>query len=103
MGDFYVYSNSPAAMRRVIDAHSGRRPSLAKSLDFVYMRTLYPAGDKDEDGFIFRSDAFIRALVGPRIRIAEKRRIEAVTSMEMIKNAPCCTCMRTGSGRAHTG
>lgn len=87
MGDFYVYSNSPAAMRRIIDTHGGRRSSLAKSLDFVYMRTLYPAGDEDEDGFIFLSDAFIRALVGPRIRIGEKRRIEALTSMEMIKNA----------------
>lgn len=87
MGDFYVYSNSPAGMRRIIDTHGGQRPSLANSLDFVYMRTLYPAGDKDEDGFMFLSDAFIRALVGPRIRIGEKRRIEALTSMEMIKNA----------------
>ncbi len=74
-------------MRRVIDTWKGKRPALAKSLDFVYMRTLYPLGDKTEDGFIFLSDAWLRFLTGPRLRIGQKRRIETVTSLEMIKNA----------------
>jgi hypothetical protein len=87
LGEFYVYSNSPAAIRRIIDTHAGRRPALARSLDFVYMRTLYPLGAKEEDGFVFLSDPFIRTLCGPRLRIAEKRRIEAVTSLELIRNA----------------
>ena len=87
VGEFYIYSNSPAGIRRTIDTQLGKRTSLAKSLDFVYIRTMYPVADKKEDGFVFLSDAFIRALTGPRLRIAEKRRVEAVTSMEMIKNA----------------
>ncbi len=87
IGDYYVYSNSPAAIRRIIDAKQGRRPSLAKSLDFVYMRKLYPLGEKNEDGFIFFSDPWLRMLTGPALRISEKRRIETVTSLEMVKNA----------------
>jgi len=87
LDEFCVYSNSPIAVRRIIDAYHGRRPSLAKSLDFVYMRTVYPLGAREEDGFVFLSDPFIRAIVGPRIRVAEKRRLEVLTSLEMMKNA----------------
>jgi len=87
LDDYFLYSNSPAGIRRAIDAYKGKRASMAKSLDFSYIRTLYPLGDTEEDGFIFLSDPFIRSLVGPRIRIAEKRRIEAVTSLEIVKNA----------------
>ena len=87
LGEYFIYSNSPVAIRRSIDAHAGKVPSLAKSLDFAYIRTLYPLGDKQEDGFVFLSDPFIRSVVGPRTRIAEKRRIETVTSLEMMKNA----------------
>ena len=87
LGDYFLYSNSPVAIRRSIDAHKGKGTSIAQSLDFAYIRTLYPLGAEEEDGFIFLSDPFIRALVGPRIRIAEKRRLEAITSMELVKNA----------------
>ncbi len=85
--DYVVYANSPMAMKRIIDTFKGKLPSLAKSKDFVYMRKLYPQADKTEDGFIFLSDPWLRYMVGPRLRIAEKRRIEAMTSLEMIKNA----------------
>ncbi len=87
LDDYVLYSNSPTAIRRAIDAYNGKRTSMAKSLDFDYIRTLYPLGDKEEDGLIFLSDPFIRSLVGPRTRIAEKRRIEAITSLEIVKNA----------------
>jgi hypothetical protein len=87
LDDYFIYSNSPAAIRRAIDAYKGKLPSMAKALDFAYIRTLYPLGDKEEDGFLFLSDPFIRLLVGPRTRIAEKRRIETVTSLEIVKNA----------------
>ncbi|HUU03143.1 MAG TPA: hypothetical protein VM425_17045 [Myxococcota bacterium] len=87
LGDYYVYSNSSTAIRSIIDAKQGRRPALAKSLDFIYMRTLYPLGKKNEDGLIFLSDPWLRMLTGPALRISEKRRIETVTSLEMAKNA----------------
>jgi hypothetical protein len=87
LDDYFLYSNSPAAIRRVIDTYKDKRASMAKSLDFSYIRTLYPLGDKEENGLIFLSDPFIRSLVGPGTRIAEKRRIEAITSLEIVKNA----------------
>jgi hypothetical protein len=83
---YYVYSNNPTAIRRIIDRYQTKKGTLAKSLDFVYMRKLYPL-DQKEDGFIFLSDAWLRFLSSPFLRINEKRRLEAVTTMQMVKNA----------------
>jgi hypothetical protein len=87
LNPYYVYSNSEAAIRRIIESHKGKRPSLLTARDFIYLRTLYPLGAPQEDGFIFLSDAFLRALSGPELRIGEKRRLETITTLEMIKNA----------------
>src|SRR5262249_25957109 len=67
--------------------HQKKRTCLADGLDFRYMRTIFPVADKEEDGFVFLSDSFIRQLVGPASRIKEKRRLEALTSMSMVTNA----------------
>src|SRR5207247_849671 len=56
--DVVVCSNSPAALRRVLDTKRGRRPPLADEPDFQYLRTIYPAGDEREDGFVCLSGAF---------------------------------------------
>lgn len=95
-GQFVVYSNSPVALRRVIDAHQGRLKALADSLDFQYMRTVFRLEDEREDGFAFLSDAFIRQLVGPASKIKEKRRLEALTSLGMVTNAALFTAWETG-------
>ncbi len=87
LADTYVYSNSPAAIRRIIDTEKGKVPSLKSSQDFVYMRSLYPLGDAKEDGFIFLSDAWLRYMTGPALRIGQKRRLETLTSMQIVKNA----------------
>jgi hypothetical protein len=94
--DFVVYSNSPAGLRRVLDAHKGKIKALADSLDFQYMRTIFRAGDKDEDGFVFLSDPFIRQLVGPASKIKEKRRLEALASMYMLNEGALYTAWTTG-------
>ena len=96
LGQFVVYSNSPVALRRVIDAHQGRLRALADSLDFQYMRTVFRLEDEREDGFAFLSDAFIRQLVGPVSKIKEKRRLEALTSLGMVTNAALFTAWETG-------
>src|SRR5205823_5833840 len=57
--DYVVYSNSPAGLRRVLDAHKGKGKRLADARDFQYMRTVFRSDDRDEDGFLFLSDAFI--------------------------------------------
>jgi hypothetical protein len=85
--DFVIYANSPAGIRRIIDTRQGLTASLADSADFRYMRTVFPLNDKDEEGFFFLSDAFIRRLVGPASRIKERRRLEALTSLQMLTNA----------------
>jgi hypothetical protein len=70
-----VLSNSLPALRRVLDTMGGKRRSLAKSPDFQYMRTAFVRDEKEEDGFVFLSDDFIRSLVGPALRIKAMRRL----------------------------
>ncbi len=87
LGEYAVYANSRKALVRIIEAARGKRPSLKAALDFAYMRSLFPLGASEEDGFLFLSDPFLRAITGPRLRIAEKRRLETLTTLEMVKNA----------------
>src|SRR5262249_55498445 len=94
--DYIVYSNSAVALRRVLDTRAGRRPALAASLDFRYMRTVFHRDDKSEDGFAFLSDAFIRQLVGPESKIKERRRLEALTSLHMLTHGALFAGWQTG-------
>ncbi|HMC90165.1 MAG TPA: hypothetical protein VKI17_11485, partial [Gemmataceae bacterium] len=96
LGDFVIYANSPTGLRRVLDAQHGRLPALADALDFQYMRTVFRLEDKQEDGFAFLSDAFIRQLVGPAGKIKEKRRLEALTSLSMVTNAALFAAWESG-------
>lgn len=92
---YVVYSNSPVGLRRVIDTLNGEK-SLWQSLDFQYMRTVFKADDKEEDGFAFLSDAFIRQLVGPASKIKEMRRLEAMTSLSMLTHGALFHAWETG-------
>lgn len=94
--EYVLYSNSPVGIRRVIDTAKGKGKSLAESLDFQYMRTVFRLEDPLEDGFLFVSDPFLRNLVGPALRIKERRRLEAITSLYMINNGALYTAWETG-------
>src|SRR5262249_22451041 len=94
--EFVVYSNSSVGLRRVLDAQRGKLTSLWDSLDFQYMRTVFRADDKEEDGFAFLSDAFIRQLVGPASKIKEMRRLEALPSLSMLTHGALFTAWETG-------
>ncbi len=96
VGDVVIYANSPVGLRRVLDAHQGRIKRLADSLDFQYVRTIFRYDDKEEDGFAFLSDAFIRNLVGPGSKIKERRRLEALVSLHMLTHAALYTAWETG-------
>jgi hypothetical protein len=96
LGDFAIYSNSPAGVRRIIDAQRKEGRCLADSSDFRYMRTVFPLDDAKEEGFVFLPDAFIRQLTGPASRIKEKRRLEALTSLYMVNNAALFCAWETG-------
>jgi hypothetical protein len=87
IGDVVIYANSSVGLERIIDAHRGDRPALINSLDFQYMRTVFRRDDESEDGFVFLSDAFIRHLVSPATKIKERRRLEALASLQMLTHA----------------
>jgi hypothetical protein len=86
LGEVEAFSNSLAGLHRLIDTHKGKRKRLGDALDFQYMRTVFRADDKSEDGFAFLSDPFIRNLVGPATKIKQRRRFEALTSLHMLTN-----------------
>jgi hypothetical protein len=73
---------SLVALKEVIDAAEGARVSMAASPEFRYMRALYPYSDGTEDGFLFLSDAFVRRVVSPRLKIGEARRMRCAVSLQ---------------------
>ena len=46
-----------------------------------------PRGAKEEDGFVYLSDPFIRRLVGPQVKLAERRRVLCYNHLRMIGHA----------------
>jgi hypothetical protein len=100
----HVRSNSPAAFRRVVEAIKGKTAdgrsvrSLGDTAEFAYLRTLMPRGDSREDGFVYLSDPFIRRLVGPELKLTERRRMLCYNHLRMIGHA--ALLFRTEHGRA---
>lgn len=88
--DLHVRSNSRAGLERVIEAIRGRDARgnavkrLGDSTEFAYIRTLMPLGAAEEDGFVYLSDAFIRRMVGPQVKLAEQRRMVCYNHLRMI-------------------
>jgi hypothetical protein len=91
--DLHVRSNSRTALERVIDAIHAKdangRPvtRLGDTPEFAYIRTLMPEGAPEEDGFIYLSDPFIRRLVGPQLKLTERRRMVCYNHLRMIGHA----------------
>ncbi|HMQ15260.1 MAG TPA: hypothetical protein PKC49_04735 [Phycisphaerae bacterium] len=99
LDDVWVYSNSRAALLRVIETHRGRRACLADAADFKYMRAaVFPLDPDTEDGFVYLSDPFLRRVVGPELRIGQRRRLQAVTSLKVLSNAALLYGFRLGPG-----
>ena len=88
--NLYVCSNSGSALKRVLTTFrttddKGRRTlSLGESDEFRYIRTLMPLGAKEEDGLIYMSDPFIRHMVGPKLKLSQRRRLIAISHLRMI-------------------
>jgi hypothetical protein len=89
----YVRSNSKVAFQRILESVQGRSangkaiPRLGDSAEFAYIRTLMPRGAKEEDGFVYLSDPFIRKLVGPQLKLTERRRMICYNNLRMIGHA----------------
>ncbi|HYH87066.1 MAG TPA: hypothetical protein VEX60_16555 [Pyrinomonadaceae bacterium] len=99
----HVRSNSLAAFRRVVAAIKGKDEAgraakrLGDASEFAYIRTLMPRGDEREDGFVYLSDPFIRRLVGPELKLTERRRLLCYNHLRMIGHASLL--FRTEQGR----
>ncbi|MBX7220881.1 MAG: hypothetical protein K1Y36_13100 [Blastocatellia bacterium] len=81
VGACAIYSNSLAGLQRMLDVSSGKRASLKTAGDFRYMRTVFPGTEKEEDGFLYLSDAFIRRVVGPEQKINRLRQLICVSHL----------------------
>lgn len=99
----HVRSNSMVAFRRVVAAIKGKDEvnrdvrRLGDATEFAYIRTLMPRGDEREDGFVYLSDSFIRRLVGPELKLTERRRLLCYNHLRMIGHA--ALLFRTEQGR----
>jgi hypothetical protein len=91
--NLHVRSNSKAAFQRILETVQGKTADgkpvtrLGDTSEFAYIRTLYPRGAAEEDGLIYLSDPFIRRLVGPQVKITERRRMLCYNHLRMIGHA----------------
>src|SRR5262249_33719776 len=86
-GDHAIYSNSHAAIRAIVDAATGKSPSLYQAPDYRYITTLLPPSAEGNAGYFYASEAFLRRLIGPQVKIAEKRRMLCFNNLVMLNNA----------------
>ncbi|MCA9310374.1 MAG: hypothetical protein KDA21_04160 [Phycisphaerales bacterium] len=103
LDDVCVCSNSIDGVRRIIDVAQQERASLADAPDFQYYRaSIYPLTE-EEDAFAYLGDRFIRNLTSPRMRIGWNRRLEAATSLGLLRNAALFHAATTGDVPATLG
>jgi Protein of unknown function (DUF1559) len=102
--DLHLRSNSLPAFRRVLEATAGKTEDgkavrrLGDAAEYAYIRTILPRGAAEEDGLIYLSDPCIRRLVGPRVKLGQRRRLIAFNHLKMIEHA--ALMFRTENGRA---
>jgi HEAT repeat protein len=83
-GDVLVISDNLGELMRVLELHERQgKNSLGRSNEFLYMQQQLSVEGATEAYFYF-SDAFIRNLVSPAVKIAQLRRMQARAEMEML-------------------
>ncbi len=80
IGKTILVTNSLAQLQRIVDASSGKSPSLASLPEYRFFRDRYPRG-KDESGLLIVSDQTIRRWCSAKWRIATSRRTRAAAIM----------------------
>jgi hypothetical protein len=91
--DLHVRGNSLVGLARVLAAIRGETETgdpivrLSETDEFRYIRTLMPEGAPEEDVFVYLSDPFIRNLVGPKLKLTERRRMLGYNHLRMINHA----------------
>lgn len=85
--DYVAYSNSHRAIRRIIDATLSEEESLHDALDYRYITTILPPSNDENSGYVFASEAFIKRMISPAAKIAQKRRLQCFNNLVMQNNA----------------
>jgi len=100
--DLHIRSNSEVAFQRILDAMNGTDAAgkavatMAQATEFAYIRSLMPRGAAEEDGFVYLSDPFIRKIVGPSVKLTERRRLVCYNHLRMIGHASMMYRTNTG-------
>jgi hypothetical protein len=80
------------------DAEGKAVRRLGDTAESKYIRTLMPRGAPEEDGLIYLSDPFIRRLIGPQVKLTERRRLLCYNHLRTIGHA--AQMYRTEFGRS---
>lgn len=94
--DFVIYSNSHRGVREVLDAATGKSPSLFESLDYRYFTTLLPPASDANTAYVFASEGFFKRLTAAPAKISEKRRLLCFNNQVMLNNAALMYRMENG-------
>ncbi|HEY0133196.1 MAG TPA: hypothetical protein VGB85_03925 [Nannocystis sp.] len=78
VGELAIVSNSPRACERVIDAVQGKTARLGDEPDLKYMLARDPG---THQAFVFLSDKFIAAVIGPQQKVLAARRQLALAEL----------------------
>ncbi len=91
--ELHVRSNCRKAFERILTAiDSASQSRLGETDEFAYVRSLMPMNQHHEDVFVYFSDPFIRNLVGPRLRLTQRRRKICRGYLQMIDSAVLMYC-----------
>ena len=94
LGNYIVISNSPVALKRIIDTQQGRVDSLASRWDYRYMRSILSS---EQGAFLYLGDDFVRKMVGPKLRIKRMRRITCKANLTDLNVAAKAYQLENGS------
>lgn len=90
--DLHIRSNSQTALDLILKSIENPNDALGASDEFRYVRSLMPWCQDEEDVFVYFSDAFVRRLVGPNLRIAQRRRLVCYSHLRMIAHEVMLYC-----------
>jgi hypothetical protein len=80
-GNVVFVSNSLHQLGQLIRTGKGGKPTVASQDEYIYFRSRYPRGEKQETAFLILTDATIRRWCGPQWRIANSRRTKAAGAL----------------------
>jgi hypothetical protein len=84
-GDYHLVTSSRAMAERFLLVRDGRG-TLGTSGEFLHARTVLPV-DREDTVFAFFSSAFFQGLISPQYQIELRRRLQAVTDLELVQLA----------------